>query len=172
MNLIKILASIKVQLEELIEEMDNQELMIKERKIRLRGTISELDKVLATNSFQSASNLIEDQKVGKSNQEEIIVYGEESNKPILSLKVDMNSIVVIPKEEIQFKIEDEDFKNFLIDRVFQEIKLKEKEFNYKIKDSEGLLMKLIIQNYGNEKNKNRIIGAIKWTFKKISSKRN
>ncbi len=76
-------------------------------------------------------------------------------------------IVVRPSSKVKVRIESKEFKQFFIRKVLGGIKRENPNFKYKIFDRSGILIEIILKNIANDREKRRIQGAIKWTFKKF-----
>ncbi|MGC9135550.1 hypothetical protein [Caldivirga sp.] len=168
--------------------MGNEELNIKEllelrRRIRervnelrdelsmLESTLKVIDALIRTRSITTADKV--------SSKEELHLAAPNGEE-VAKLTYDNDSIVI----EFSKPITDQPpLRRFFIEKVLNGLKGEDEElvnggeldesrgFNYEVeRNSEGLITKIIIRNYREQRRLKRIIDALKWTVSKMGEK--
>lgn len=93
-----------------------------------------------------------------------------------------NSITIIPISDMKFNVNTPPFQSFFINRILEGMKSKDKEYverreielsktiNYNVDGENGLIKKIVINNYRDMERLNEIINTASWVFSRMLEK--
>jgi hypothetical protein len=160
--------------------------------VNLREMLLIVDKLLRETSFKSASELIFPIPKALSKMEKIDLNGQ--NQEVQDLKrlndgrflgkalISDSKLIVIPSEDLNLNIEAAPFKSFFINRILEGMKKKDinsvnnqelkpsKILNFIIEEDNGLIKKIIIENYNQKTRLSEILNTLIWAFTRMLEK--
>lgn len=161
---------------------------------RLKGVLIILDSVLRKTSFQRATELPQskneqkkdltpNESVSSSEYTEIRPLKNSKNDLLLAnMYISESSLAIIPVSDIIFKVSTPPFNSFLINRILEGMKSKDLEsvskgnlneievLKYSIDDNDGIIQKIIIDNYRDKSRLLELINTATWTFTRMLEK--
>ena len=172
----KQLVEIKSFFEKRVNELEKEASM-------LRSLLEIADKVLAEKSFRKVEISKEPEKNKKTKTyEETILIKTADGTLLAEIHLDDNRLKVIPSSNINFDVNSPPFKSFLINRILEQMHVKDidltkkgkmnvdKIFDYKIDQLDDYLKEINIENYGDERRLFELRNAIRWTFRRMHEK--
>jgi hypothetical protein len=187
---IKRAAEIKQWAESRIAELD-------EEMTRLKEILSILDVFLRKTSFQSASTIPKGVQSGaaassqKSAQISVTTEYKEV-KPLTRAKdgqllanayVSDSSVAVVPASDIVLESTKPPFKSFFLNRILEGMRSKDLEnvsagrlsedevLSYDVEDQDGVIRKIVVNNYRDKGRLNEIFNTSAWTFARMLEKK-
>lgn len=173
---VKRLAEIKKRLEEKISELESQ---LKEARLMLKL----VDEALGRLSFKTAAELVEEKPKAAPPKVEVVTEDiiSRAGEKLGVMEIAGNTIRVIIDESIKFDERMPAFKTFLVGRVFEGFKEKDRRegkppeysFNYEINLSkDGTVKELILRNVdiNNERLMREIRNSIRWTLERAKER--
>ncbi len=183
---IKDLAKIKELLEGLKEKLQLEQDVIKEQRETLEEALVILNQILGKESFFMASALLKASKgkpttqetikpseatisqySSESGRQEIILKSEKTGDLMAEIQVEKTQITITPNPKKKFKVTDPKFKEFFIGKVMKEIQLEDNSLKFTLEKDKNSWKKIIVYNYKDDRQLNRILGALKWTLSQI-----
>jgi len=164
---------------------------------KLREILVIIDSILRVTSFKMASDLAlkpRDQEEPVAIIAEKLKPSEPEIKEIRPLKrskdnylmgnayISDSKIVIIPSNDVRLEISTTPFESFFIDRILEGMKSKDREIisqgkidskdmiRFGIEDENGIIKKIIVENYREKRRLNEIINTSIWTFTRMLEK--
>jgi hypothetical protein len=144
----------------------------------IRKAIAEIDKLIVQDGFRQPRL----RKDGDREDEIEASIKAKDGTVLGSLQVYNKRIVFLPRKDLDLSVSTPPFQSFLIDRVLanmrssDEIRAARGEinfqdiFNYEVLSEGEELQKLIIRNYGGERQLSEIKSGLRWTLDKMYQK--
>ncbi len=162
----------------------------------LKGVVVFLDAVLRKGSFQPATDL---QKPSMQQEAELLKPTSKSAtneyQEIHPLKrsrdgllmanayISESSIAIVPTSDIILKTSTPPFSSFFLNRILEDMKRKDNDnvaankldssdvLNYMVEaDKEGIIKKIVVNNYRDQNRLNEIFNTSAWTFARMLEK--
>ena len=148
---------------------------------KLKTTLGIIDNVLKQVSFRPAVAL--SQPAGKESE-----YGEvrqlktKDDVVLANAYTAPNSVTIVPVSEIKLNVNTAPFQSFFLNRILEGMKNKDNErvdkgelktneiIDYKVEDDDGIIRKIIINNYREKERLNEIINTVTWVFTRMLEK--
>lgn len=164
---------------------------------KLREILVIIDSILRVTSFKMASDLAlkpRDQEEPVAIIAEKLKPSEPEIKEIRPLKrskdnylmgnayISDSKIVIVPSSGVRLEISTTPFESFFIDRILEGMKSKDREIisqgkidskdmiRFGIEDENGIIKKIIVENYREKRRLNEIINTSIWTFTRMLEK--
>lgn len=150
---------------------------------RLKMALVLIDGSLKQLSFKPAAMLSQKQETGKEGE-----YGEvkqlksKENILLANAHTTPDSVTIIPASDMHLNVNTPPFQSFFITRILEGMKSKDKEridhgelesdqiIDYRIDDDNGLIQKIIVNNYRDKERLNEIINTASWVFARMLEK--
>ena len=169
---VKRAAELKLWLENRISELQ-------EEMDRLRETLGYVDSTLRAGTFRPAIEMIGEEKEAVEKRE---LKRDKGGALVAEASVTPESLTVEPKEGVVLKTDTPPFKSFLVGKILQGMKVKDQELvaagklrkgqelRYDVEESEGVISKVMVENYRDKARLNEILNTVSWTFSRMLEK--
>lgn len=150
---------------------------------RLKMILVLIDSSLKQMSFKPAVMLSQQQQAGKEDEHaEVRQLKSKDNVLLANAHTEPNSVTIIPVSDMHLNVNTPPFQSFFINRILEGMKSKDKEriergelesdqiIDYKIEDDNGLIQKIIVNNYREKERLNEIINTASWVFARMLEK--
>jgi len=106
----------------------------------------------------------------------------KDNMLLANTEVSPNSVLIIPLQEVELNVNTPPFKSFFINRILEGMKNKDTErvnhgalpqsdvLDYQVEDENGIIKKIIINNYREKERLNEIFNTSAWVFTRMLEK--
>jgi hypothetical protein len=187
-DLVKSLADLKKYLEDklsaLTAEVENLKLLIKL-----------VDEALAKASFKPASALEVTKEVapqapppsvpqprGLETETLILASSRMGNKLLGKMYVGEGYLRIIPAQDLELNVNIPPFRQFLVEKVLEEMRRKDREaaergeiregevMDYEVKAKGDVLMEIFVKNVVDERRIRELKNAVRWTFERMLEK--
>jgi hypothetical protein len=169
---VKKAAELKLWLETRIAELE-------EETERLKETLGLVDSTLRASNFKPASELLDE---GREIPEMRELKRDKGGQVIAIASVTSKEVVVEPKQGVTLKSSTPPFKSFLMGKILQGMKTndeklvssgklnKGEELRYELREEDGTVRGLVIENYREKNRLNEILNTVAWTFSRMLEK--
>jgi len=175
-KIIKELISMKQYLENRIKEIEDE---LEKLKLLLRT----VEEAIVSKSFKEA------EKISASKEDLSPIFKEQvplktsQGKLLATIHIGGDEARIVPDETLTFKIITPPFQTFLINRILEQIRIKDDEdskkgkifpnqrFTYKTVTDEENIKEIVIRNYKTKKRLREIISSVRWTLDKMYQKK-
>lgn len=161
----------------LVKEVNDKE----EELERLKMILTIIDNTLKQESFKPA--MVLSQHGGKEIEtEEVKQLKTKDNVILANAYAAPESVTIVPVSEMQFNVNTPPFQSFFINRILGGMKDKDKErvergelkpdevINYVIDDENGVIRKIIVNNYRDKDRLNEIFNTAAWVLARMLEK--
>ncbi|MFQ5920899.1 MAG: hypothetical protein ACE5JV_02660 [Nitrososphaerales archaeon] len=161
----------------LVKQLTDRE----EEVARLKATLTLIDSLLKQASFRPAVAL--SQPAGKE-----VEYGEARQLKTKDEVLLANaytapaSVTIVPVSQLRLSISTPPFQSFFLNRILEGMKGKDNErvergelrteemINYKVEDENGVIKKIVVNNYREKERLNEVINTASWVFARMLEK--
>jgi len=147
--------------------LDDKLKELKDEELTYLTLMAMIDEKLKKSSFVRAAQLpTETEGVQRA------LRGAKDNL-LLGMAFILNGIAtIVPEQQLMLNIETPPFKNYLISKVFEPLKIARvtdgRPFDYSIDTGpDGVITKIKVENYGPQEKLNEILTKVIWTFGKM-----
>jgi len=146
---------------------------------RLKESLGYVDATLRASTYRSADEMLSNQKVLSDIRE---LRRDKGNQVVARASVTPESVSIEPVEGVRLRTATPPFKSFLLGKILQGMKAgdldlvsegklgKGSELRFDTEESEGFIVKLIIENYREKSRLNEILNTVSWTFSRMLEK--
>jgi len=148
---------------------------------KLKTTLAIIDNVLKQVSFMPAVAL--SQPAGKEMEySEVRQLKTKDNVVVANAYTAPNSVTIVPVSEIRLNVDTPPFQSFFLNRILEGMKSKDNErvnqgelktneiIDYKVEDENGMIKKIVVNNYREKERLNEIINTATWVFTRMLEK--
>jgi len=165
-------AELKLWLEQRIAELQ-------EEMERLKETLSYVDNNLRATTFKQASEMMSEPKETPEIRE---LKRDKGGQVMATATVTSDAVAVEPVSAVALKTSTPPFKSFLMGKILQGMKTKDEELvgsgkltkgtelRFDVDESNGVIVKLVIENYRDKTRLNEILNTVSWTFSRMLEK--
>lgn len=165
-------AELKLWLEQRIAELE-------EELERLKETLSYVDNSLRVSTFKQASEMMSETREAPEARE---LKRDKGGQVIATASITADAVAIEPSRGVVLKTATPPFKSFLMGKVLQGMKAKDEELvvsgklakgmelRFDAEEANGVIVKLLIENYGDRARLNEILGTVSWTFSRMLEK--
>lgn len=169
---VKKAAELKLWLENRIAEME-------EEMERLKETLALVDASLRASAFRPAIEMMDETKEVVETRE---LKQDKGGRVIATASVTSESLIIEPKEGMNFRQATPPFKSFLVGKILQGMRTKDqelvaqgklvkgRELSFDVEEAEGAISKVIVENYREKARLNEILSTVSWTFSRMLEK--
>ena len=146
---------------------------------RLRETLGYVDTTLRATTFRPAIEMMAE---AREIPEILELKRDKGGQVIATASVTSDAVSIEPKEGVPLKPTTPPFKSFLIGKILQGMKTKDEEMvragklgkgmelRFDVEENNGLVGKLIVENYREKARLNEILNTVSWTFSRMLEK--
>lgn len=168
---VKRAAELKLRLEGRIAQLREEIDMLSE-------TLSYVDATLRATTFRPAVEMMAEAREAPEVRE---LKRDKGGKVIAIASISSDAVVVEPSGAT-LKSETPPFRSFLIGKILQGMKTKDEELadsgkipkgselRFDVEESNGVIAKLIVENYREKARLNEILSTVSWTFSRMLEK--
>jgi len=152
---------------------------LREEIARLSETLSYVDANLRESSFKPAIDMMADVKETTEVRE---LKRDKGGQVIATASITADAVSVEPASGVELKSATPPFKSFLMGKILQGMKTKDEELaragkilkgselRFDFEEANGLIGKLMIENYRDKARLNEILNTVSWTFSRMLEK--
>ncbi|MEE8132027.1 MAG: hypothetical protein V3T40_00435 [Nitrososphaerales archaeon] len=146
---------------------------------RLKMTLMVIDNTLKQVSFKPA--VVLSQQAG-SKFSDVRELKNKENITLANAYTTSHSVTIVPISDMKFNINTPPFQSFFINRILEGMKGKDKELaergelepnqiiDYSIDDENGMIRKIMVNNYGDRERLDEIINTAVWVLTRMLEK--
>lgn len=146
---------------------------------RLRETLGYVDTTLRATTFRPAIEMMAE---AREIPEILELKRDKGGQVIATASVTSDAVSIEPKEGVPLKPTTPPFKSFLIGKILQGMKTKDEEMvragklgkgmelRFDVEENNGLVGKVIVENYREKVRLNEILSTVSWTFSRMLEK--
>ncbi|MBI3841114.1 MAG: hypothetical protein HY297_04065 [Thaumarchaeota archaeon] len=146
---------------------------------RLRETLGYVDATLRASTFKTANELMAESREAPEIRE---IKRDKGGQTLATAMVTPYSVSVEPVEGVGLKTATPPFKSFLVAKILQGMKSKDAELvgvgklvkgmelRFDVEERNGVLGKIIVENYREKTRLTEILNTISWTFSRMLEK--
>jgi hypothetical protein len=165
-------AELKLWLEQRIAELE-------EELERLKETLSYVDNSLRASTFKQADEMMSESKEPPEVRE---LKRDKGGQGIATASITPDAVTIEPNSGVLLKTSTPPFKSFLIGKILQGMRAKDEEMvssgklakgaelRFDVEEANGVVVKLVIENYRDKARLNEILSTISWTFSRMLEK--
>jgi hypothetical protein len=169
---VKKAAELKLWLEGRISDLE-------EELDRLKESLSYVDATLRASTFKPAIEMMPQTSEIPETRE---LHRDKGGEVIATASVTSDSVSVEPKAGVTLKLATPPFKSFLMVKILQGMKSKDLELvssgklskglelRFDVEESNGVISRLMIENYRDKSRLNEILNTVAWTFSRMLEK--
>ena len=169
---IKKTAELKLWLEKRIAELQ-------EETERLKETLGVVDEALRASTFRPANEMIEESREVAEVHE---LKRDKGGQVLATASVTSRAVTVEPRPGVTLRQNTPPFKSFLLGKILQGMKAKdgelvaagrldgERELRFEVSESNGVITRMVIENYREKARLNEILSTLAWTFSRMLEK--
>ncbi len=168
------LAELRSQIEEKLESLRAEEKLYMD-------ILSVIDSILKKESFVKAVQMPTEGQ--KEEAAEVRQLKRPKDGALLgTVKITKDQAIIMPSPELNLKADVAPFRSFFINKILEGYKAQDKEdveggkldkeqaFSYDVEIKDGVIQRIIINNYRTPARLNEIINTASWTFAKMLEK--
>jgi len=152
---------------------------LREEIARLTETLSYVDANLRASSFKPAIEMMAEAKEPTELRE---LKRDKGGQVIATASITPDAVSVKPASGVELKSVTPPFKSFLMGKILQGMKAKDEELTksgrlpkgaelrFDVEEANGLIGKLMIENYRDKARLNEILNTVSWTFSRMLEK--
>jgi len=152
---------------------------LREEIERLNETLSYVDANLRASSFKPAIEMMAEVKEPREVRD---LKRDKGGQVIATASITPDALSVEPSAGVELKSSTPPFKSFLMGKILQGMKTKDEELaksgklskgselRFDVEEANGLIAKLIIENYRDKARLNEILSTVSWTFSRMLEK--
>lgn len=178
---IRALLEIRKELEDQLEE-------IRRRVVKIEEMIGELDSVIGMGSFSSADAVLGGQDTTAKDMAEdsdmpeepksIVVLNKTRDLELGTMEVIGPDVTILPAEHALYDIKRGAFARFFVERILGEFQREDRQrvengelewseaFDFEVHAEEGILLQLVIKNFGSSSRLEEIQRTLRWALEK------
>jgi hypothetical protein len=165
-------AELKLWLEHRIAELE-------EELERLKETLSYVDNSLRASTFKQASEMMSESKEAPEVRE---LKRDKGGEVIATASITPDAVTLEPNRGVSLKTSTPPFKSFLMGKILEGMKTKDEELvgsgkltkgaelRFDVEESNGAIVKLVIENYRDQARLSEILSTVSWTFSRMLEK--
>jgi len=165
-------AELKLWLEQRIAELE-------EELDRLRETLTYVDSNLRATTFKQANEMMSESREVPEIRE---LKRDKGGQVIATATVTSDAVAIEPIGGVVLKTSTPPFKSFLVGKILQGMKTKDEELvgsgklakgselRFDVDESNGAIVKLVIENYRDKPRLGEVLSTIAWTFSRMLEK--
>lgn len=169
---VKKAAELKLWLENRIAELQDE-------IARLKETLAIVNSSLTASTFRPAIEMMAEQKEIPETRE---LKRDKGGQVVALASVTTDSVAVSPAEGVKLKMTTPPLKSFLLGKILQGMKEKDQELadegrlqgsevlRFDAEEKNGLLERLVIENYRDKARLSEILNTTAWTFSRMLEK--
>ncbi len=177
------------------ESMEQRILELEQEMQNLQKAVEEIDKLIVTSGFKTfttADNITQKSlkpradtippSTNEETPEESMNITSKDGTILGTIQIEEHSIIFTPAELFDFTVDIPPFQSFLIERVLENMRKTDQErstngeldpsevLEYTLKEQDGKISSLTIENYGGERRLREINSSLRWTLDKMYDK--
>jgi len=165
-------AELKLWIEQRIAQLE-------EELERLKETLSYVDNSLRASTFKQATEMMSESKEAPEVRE---LKRDKGGQVIATASITPDAVAIEPSSGVVLKTSTPPFRSFLIGKILQGMKTKDQELvgsgklaegmelRFDADESNGAIVKLVIENYRDTARLNEILSTVSWTFSRMLEK--
>lgn len=176
------LAELRAWLERRVEELESE-------AARLRELMGVIDNLLKRESFIPAAELTRVERQaeaappsGEEYQEVKTLTDAKTGQVLATAHISARSVAIVPASDLQLHTATPPFRTYLLNRVLEGMKSKDQEraargeipesevLSYTVEESAGVLKRLMVYNYRDQRRLNEVLSNARWTFSRMLEK--
>jgi len=146
---------------------------------RLKESLGYVDAILRASTFRSADEMLPSSKELPDVRE---LKRDKGNQVVAKASVTSDSVSIEPAEGVTLRSGTPPFKSFLIGKILQGMKAgdldliskgklgKGTELKFDVEESNGLIERVVIENYREKARLGEILNTVAWTFSRMLEK--
>ena len=146
---------------------------------RLKETLVYVDDTLRATTFRPAIEMMSEQKEIPELKE---LKQDKGGRVMAVASITSDSVSIEPKDGVPLKQVTPPFKSFLVGKILQGMQSKDQdliksgklgkglELRFDVEENNGLIGKLIVENYRDKTRLNEILSTTSWTFSRMLEK--
>ncbi len=146
---------------------------------RLRETLTYVDDTLRATTFKPAIEMMAEAKEVPELRE---LKRDKGGQVLATAAVTADSVSIEPRDGVVLKTSTPPFKSFLMTKILQGMKAKDEELSssgklpkgmelsFDLEENNGVISKLIIENYREKQRLSEILNTVSWTFSRMLEK--
>jgi hypothetical protein len=146
---------------------------------RLRETLGYVDATLRVSTFKPAIELMAEVKEPPVVHE---LKQDKGGRVLATASVEPDAVTIEPKEGVALRQTTPPFKSFLMGKILQGMRSKDEELvragklekgaelRFDVEESNGLIGRVLIENYRDRTRLNEILNTAAWTFSRMLEK--
>lgn len=146
---------------------------------RLRETLGYVDDTLRATTFKPAIEMMNE---GKEIPEIREVKRDKGGQVLATASITSDAVSIEPRDGVALKPATPPFKSFLIGKILAGMKSKDEELvrtgkllkaleiRFDVEESNGMVEKLVVENYRDKARLNEILSTVSWTFSRMLEK--
>lgn len=146
---------------------------------RLSETLSYVDTNLRASTFRPASEMMAEAKEAPEVRD---LKRDKGGQVVATASITSDAVAVEPSSGVTLKSATPPFRSFLMGKILQGMRTKDEELvkagklakgselRFDVEEANGLITKLIVENYGEKARLNEILNTVSWTFSRMLEK--
>lgn len=146
---------------------------------RLKESLGYVDAILRASTFRSADEMLSDTKELPDVRE---LKRDKGNQIVARATITPASVSIEPAEGVTLMVATPPFKSFLLGKILQGMKAgdadliakgklaKGAELRFDVKDNDGTIVRVVIENYREKVRLSEILNTVSWTFSRMLEK--
>lgn len=167
------------ELAELKKYLEDKAASLQRELESLRAIIKLVDGALSKSSFKQASELM---ATTRFTEESVMMVTSRDGRVLGKVYVGQNYVRIEPSQDLELNVTTSPFKPFLIDKVLEPMKAKDREaaekglidplkvMDYNVEVEGDRLKSIIIKNVVDDQRVREIRSAVRWTFERMLEK--
>jgi hypothetical protein len=159
--------------------LENRIAELQEETERLKETLALVDSTLRASTFKPAIEMMDEAREIAETRE---LKRDKGGQVVATASITSAALTVEPAEGVTLRSVTPPFKSFLIGKILQGMKSKDEELvstgklnggqeiRFNVREENGVIKKLVIENYREKARLNEIISTISWTFSRMLEK--
>jgi len=146
---------------------------------RLSETLSYVDTNLRASTFRPAIEMMAETKEAPEVRD---LKRDKGGQLMATASITSDAVAIEPSDSVVLKSTTPPFKSFLVGKILQGMKTKDEELvragklakgtelRFDVEEANGLIGKLIVENYREKARLNEILSTVSWTFSRMLEK--
>jgi hypothetical protein len=138
-----------------------------------------IDSYLKQSTFKTAIEIVPQPEEVPETRE---LKRDRTGEIIANATITSLSLIIEPVQDLNLKIDTPPFKSFLLNKILEKMKAsdeekvrsgelkKGQELRFRVEEKNGIISKIVIENYRDRARLNELISTITWTFSRMLEK--
>jgi hypothetical protein len=159
--------------------LENRIAQLQDEIERLKETLGYVDANLKESTFRPAIEMMREEKEIPELRD---LRQDKGGKVMATASITSEALTIQPNAEVGLRTSTPPFKSFLVSKILQGMKAKDEELvkagklpsgqalRFDVEDDDGMVGKLVVENYRDKARLNEIINTVSWTFSRMLEK--